>query len=98
VPRFGPISRRDLIAGLRALGFDGPTAGGNHQVMIRGAMRLPIPNPHQDEIGPKLLARILREAGISRDEWETSQPVDPWIISVLYSPASSLGTLGHGKS
>jgi len=38
--------------------------------MVRGETKVPIPNPHQGEIGPKLLARILREAEISREEWE----------------------------
>jgi predicted RNA binding protein YcfA (HicA-like mRNA interferase family) len=70
MPRVGPIGRRDLIVFLRRLGFDGPIAGGRHQVMVRASTKVPIPNPHQGDIGPKLLARILREAGISRDEWE----------------------------
>ena len=29
-----------------------------------------IPNPHQGDIGKELLARILRQAKISKDEWE----------------------------
>ena len=70
MPRFGPTSRRELIGCLRRLGFDGPTPGGRHEVMVRGETKVPIPNPHQGEIGPKLLARILREAEISREEWE----------------------------
>ena len=70
MPAFGPISRRQLIAGLRALGFAGPFAGGNHQYMRRDGRRVPLPNPHQGTIGPGLLARILRQADITRDEWE----------------------------
>ncbi len=73
MPSFGPISRRDLIAGLRALGFSGPYAGGNHQYMRCGGLagrRVALPNPHQGDIGRGLLARILREAGVTRDEWE----------------------------
>lgn len=38
--------------------------------MVRGSVRLRIPNVHQNDISRELLARILREAGISRDEWE----------------------------
>jgi predicted RNA binding protein YcfA (HicA-like mRNA interferase family) len=30
-----------------------------------------IPNPHQGDIGVGLLTRILRQAGVSREEWET---------------------------
>ncbi len=31
MPHPGPISRRDLIAALRQLGFSGPFARGNHE-------------------------------------------------------------------
>ena len=37
---WGPISRRDLIGGLRSLGFTGPYSGGKHQFMVRGEMAL----------------------------------------------------------
>ncbi|ESQ12456.1 MAG: hypothetical protein N838_34615 [Thiohalocapsa sp. PB-PSB1] len=30
-----------------------------------------IPNPHQGDIGRGLLARILRQAGVERSEWES---------------------------
>jgi predicted RNA binding protein YcfA (HicA-like mRNA interferase family) len=70
MPPFGPISRKDLIRSLRALGFDGPYSGGKHQFMIKGDMTLTLPNPHKRGIGRELLARILRQAGISRKEWE----------------------------
>ena len=69
MPPFGPISRANLIRGFRALGFDGPLAGGRHAYMVRHGKRIAIPNPHQGQIGANLLARILRQAGISRDEW-----------------------------
>lgn len=70
MPTFGPIKRTKLIAVLRQAGFDGPFAGGKHQIMIRDSVRLVIPNPHQSEIGRDLLSRILKEAGITREEWE----------------------------
>jgi len=38
--------------------------------MVKGSLALTIPNPHQRDIGQELLARILRQAGISRKEWE----------------------------
>jgi len=71
MPRFGPIKRTDLIRYLKKTGFDGPFAGSKHQLMIRGDRTLRIPNPHQSDIGKELLARILRHAGIDKDEWET---------------------------
>ena len=67
--KFGPISRRDLIDYLRQGGFDGPYAGGKHQFLIKGHLRLTIPNPHQADISIDLLGKILKQAGISRDEW-----------------------------
>jgi predicted RNA binding protein YcfA (HicA-like mRNA interferase family) len=39
--------------------------------MIKDSFTLTLPNPHQGDIGRELLARILRQAGISREEWET---------------------------
>ena len=32
-------------------------------------IRVVLPNPHQGDISRDLLARILRQAGISREEW-----------------------------
>ena len=70
MPRLGPIKRNDLISHLRKLGFDGPYAGGKHQFMIREAVTVAIPNPHKGDIGRDFLVRILRQAGIDREEWE----------------------------
>ncbi|MDZ7288456.1 MAG: type II toxin-antitoxin system HicA family toxin [candidate division KSB1 bacterium] len=70
MPPFGPIKRKDLIYYLRELGFDGPHAGGKHQYMVKGEIKLSLPNPHQSDIGLDLLARILRQAGIEKSEWE----------------------------
>jgi hypothetical protein len=70
MPVIGPISRADLIRYLRQLGFTGPHPGRRHQVMRSGGVTVRIPNPHPGDIGRDLLMRILREAGISRDEWE----------------------------
>jgi len=70
MPVFGPISRKDLVRYLRKMGFDGPYSGGKHQFMIKSDLTLTIPNPHKGDIGRALLARIVRQAGISRKEWE----------------------------
>ena len=70
MPRFGPIKRDDLIRYLHRLGFEGTYSGGRHQYMVRGTLRVGIPNPHQGDVGGELLARILRRAGINREEWE----------------------------
>ena len=70
MPPLGPIKRNDLVRYLRVLGFEGPYAGGKHQYMVKGQIRLVIPNPHQGEITREFLVRILRQASVARDEWE----------------------------
>jgi predicted RNA binding protein YcfA (HicA-like mRNA interferase family) len=70
MPRFGPIKRKDLIEYLRQSGFEGPYPGTKHQIMQKGDITIRVPNPHQGDIDRNLLARILRQANIERDEWE----------------------------
>ncbi|HEX8493673.1 MAG TPA: type II toxin-antitoxin system HicA family toxin [Pyrinomonadaceae bacterium] len=70
MPRLGPIKRKDLIRYLKQMGFRGPYTGGKHQFMLKEDISLHIPNPHQSDIGKELLARILRQAGIDKAEWE----------------------------
>jgi predicted RNA binding protein YcfA (HicA-like mRNA interferase family) len=70
MPPFGPIKRKDLIRHLKQRGFEGPYSGGKHQFMVSGEITVRVPNPHPGDIGVELLARILRQAGINRDEWE----------------------------
>ena len=67
--RLTPVSWRDLVQRLRELGFEGPYAGGRHPQMRRGDLTLIIPNSHEGDIGVGLLTRLLRQAGISREEW-----------------------------
>jgi hypothetical protein len=38
--------------------------------MVKGSITVYIPNPHQGDIGRELLARILRQAQIDKQEWE----------------------------
>jgi hypothetical protein len=71
MPHSGAIKRRDLVAGLHALGFVGPFSGANHQYMTRGTRKVRIPNPHQGDISLPLLRRILDQAGVSIEEWES---------------------------
>ncbi len=70
MPSFNAISRRDLIKFLRKAGFDGPYSGGKHQFMVKENIILRIPNPHQSDIAKSLLIRILRQANITKKEWE----------------------------
>jgi hypothetical protein len=68
MPEVKPISRRELIKQLRRLGFDGPSSGTKHDVMIRGDLQVRLPNEHGSEIDKSLLSRILTGAGI-KEEW-----------------------------
>jgi predicted RNA binding protein YcfA (HicA-like mRNA interferase family) len=70
MPPFGPIRRRELIAVLRRLGWEGPFAGGKHEFMRRANVVLTIPSPHRGDVGAKLPAILLRQAGISKAQWE----------------------------
>ncbi len=69
MPSLNPVSRRELVRKMKALDFEGPFPGGKHQWMRRGGLRVTIPNPHSGEIDPGLIRRILRQAGITLDEW-----------------------------
>ena len=70
MPSFGPVKRKDLIRALKQAGFDGPHAGGKHEFVVEGDLRLTLPNPHQGGIGRDLLSRNLKHATIAREEWE----------------------------
>ena len=70
MPSFGPTKRKDLIKALKKAGFEGPFAGGKHEFLVKGELRLVLLNPHQNEISKDLLARILKQANISRKDWE----------------------------
>ena len=70
MPPWRALKRRELIAALRRAGFAGPYSGGRHEFMQRGDVVLTVPNPHRGDISIELLAIVLRQAGISRKEWE----------------------------
>ena len=74
MPRLPPISHAQLVAGLRRHGFEGPYAGGKHLFMLKGELRLTIPSPHSQDIAPALPTRILRQTGLSREEWLNDSP------------------------
>ena len=38
--------------------------------MARGEIRIPIPNPHRQQVSVDLLRRILQQAEVTREEWE----------------------------
>jgi len=70
VPRLGPIKRTELVRYLQILGFEGPYSGGKHQFMLKGVIRVRLPNPHKRDVGRELLLRVIKQVGIDRDRWE----------------------------
>ncbi len=69
MPKVPPYNRRELIRKLKKLGFEGPFPGGKHSYMKRGKFRLTIPNPHGSQIDSALIKEILKQAGITVEEW-----------------------------
>lgn len=69
MPALKPVSRRELVRKLKALGFEGPFPGGKHEWMRRDRLRLTIPNPHVGALDPGFIRRLLRQAGISIEQW-----------------------------
>ncbi len=68
--RLVPVSWNELVRRLHALGFEGPYTGrGPHPVMLRGTIRIMIPNPHRGDISVDLIMKILRQGEISREDW-----------------------------
>ncbi|OPX73282.1 MAG: YcfA-like protein [Methanoregulaceae archaeon PtaU1.Bin059] len=69
--KLGPERLDQVIRKLRMLGFIGPIPGGKHQRMVNLSTRkiIPLPVHGRTEISVGLIREIIREAGISREEW-----------------------------
>ncbi len=63
------ISWRKLVQNFQKLNFEGPYSGGKHLLMKKGSLKLHIPNKHQRDISASLVNEILRQAGITKNEW-----------------------------
>lgn len=63
------ISWKKLVQKFRRLGFGGPYSGGRHLFMVKGGLKLRIPNPHRGDISKHLVSEILRQAEISVEDW-----------------------------
>lgn len=86
------ISRKALIKKFKALGFEGPYSGGRHQFMVRNRQKIRIPNPHKsNDISIDLLKEILRQAGISKKEWDSLA----WIADIDNNTFSLLPPSGR---
>lgn len=65
-----PVAWLNLVRKFKRLGFQGPFWGGHHPFMVKGSLRLIIPADHGKDIGDPLLKNILRQAGVSKKDWE----------------------------
>ncbi|MGA2297938.1 MAG: type II toxin-antitoxin system HicA family toxin [FCB group bacterium] len=70
MPPIKPLKRKELIYFLKKAGFEGPFSGGKHQFMLKNDITIRIPNPHEKDIEKSLLLKILKQADITKDEWE----------------------------
>lgn len=69
--RLVPLRSEEVIRKLRRLGFEGPIPGGKHSRMIHAEHRqiVPIPTHGGRDLGVGLIRAIIREVGISPEEW-----------------------------
>lgn len=65
------ISWRKLVQKFRRFGFDGSYAGGRHLFMVKGELKVRIPNPHRGDISRYLVSEILNQAGIPHGDWDS---------------------------
>ena len=65
-----PVSWQELVKRLRALGFEGPFAGGKHLFMLKGALRLTLPNPHKQAVCVALKDRMVKMESMEHCEIE----------------------------
>jgi predicted RNA binding protein YcfA (HicA-like mRNA interferase family) len=71
MPRLSPLKAREVIEKLRALGYEGPHPGGRHSRMVHKASGriIPIPMHGSKDVSIGLIRAIIREAGITVEEW-----------------------------
>jgi predicted RNA binding protein YcfA (HicA-like mRNA interferase family) len=65
------LKPREVIEKLRALGYEGPFAGGRHGRMVHSASGriIPIPMHGGKDVSVGLIRAIIREVGITPNEW-----------------------------
>lgn len=62
------MSPADIRRRFRDLGFE-ITAGRRHDFAVLGAKKIRLPNEHGSDVSADLISRMIRDAGISRDDW-----------------------------
>ncbi|NOX63850.1 MAG: type II toxin-antitoxin system HicA family toxin [Chloroflexi bacterium] len=69
--KLSPLKPAQVIKKLRKLGFVGPYPGGRHVRMVhpKTGKIIPIPMHKGKDVGVGLIRAIIREVGITPDEW-----------------------------
>lgn len=72
MPKLSPLKANEVMRKLRVLGYIGPIPGGRHAHMVHHLQKkvIPIPTHGSKDIGVGLLRKIIREAGVSIEEWQ----------------------------
>ncbi|MEO8456535.1 MAG: type II toxin-antitoxin system HicA family toxin [Chloroflexota bacterium] len=65
-----PLSQQDVIRKFKNLGFEGPRQQGRHPFMSKGPLKVFIEGRHGRDIPIWLQQKFLRQAGISKDDWD----------------------------
>lgn len=64
-----PLKWQEMVRRMKEAGFGGPRRGGKHPFMVKGELKVRIPNPHGGEISIGLISEILKQAGIDKKKW-----------------------------
>ena len=67
MPKFSNLSGQDVIRALERLGFTVLRQSGSHVIMRRGASGCVVPNHKEVKAGT--VSGVLRQAGVSSDEF-----------------------------
>jgi predicted RNA binding protein YcfA (HicA-like mRNA interferase family) len=71
MPKLTPEKPHDVIRKLRLLDFEGPFGGGKHVFMRhpKVSLKIPVPMHKGRDLPVGTLRAIIRQAGISVEEW-----------------------------
>lgn len=69
--KLSPVICKEFVTRMKELGFEGPFSGGKHPKMRKGDLTIIIPNKHESEISIGFLKRLLKQAGITEEQWFT---------------------------
>jgi len=69
--RLTPLKPKEVVRKLRRLGYVGPISGGKHVRMVHfeTGQIIPIPVHGNKDVSVGLIREILKQAGVSREEW-----------------------------